>query len=50
MRSIFDTPMGGRPTRPLRGYDGAMAASSRAHGTMRSMSARNISRRVRFLF
>ena len=26
--------MGGRPTRPLRGYDGAMAASSRAQGTM----------------
>ena len=50
MRSIFGTPMGGRPTRPLRGYDGAMAASKRDHGTMRSISARNFSRRVRFLF
>ena len=50
MRSIFGTPIGGRPTRPLLGYDGAMAASRRAQGTMRSMSARNSSRRVRFFF
>ena len=50
MRSIFGTPMGGRLTLALLGYDGAMAASSRDHGTMRSISARNCSRRVRFFF
>ena len=48
MRSILDTPIGGRPTRPLLGYRGSTIAISRAQGTTRSMSARNFSRRVRF--
>lgn len=42
--------IGGRPTRPLFGYSGSITAISRAHGTMRSISARNFSRRVRFFF
>jgi len=50
MRSIFGTPIGGRPTRPLLGYSGSITAISRDHGTMRSISARNLSRRVRFFF
>jgi len=50
MRSILGTPIGCRPTRPLVGYRGSMTAISRARGTMRSMSAKNISRRVRFFF
>jgi hypothetical protein len=37
-----------RPTRPLVGYNGSITAISRAHGTTRSISARNTSRRVRF--
>jgi hypothetical protein len=50
MRSIFATPMGWRPTRPLFGYRGSITAIRRVHGTMRSISARNFSRRVRFFF
>src|SRR5664280_1372941 len=50
MRSMVGTPIGWRPTRPLVGYSGSMTAISRAHGTMRSISPRNFSRRVRFFF
>jgi hypothetical protein len=50
MRSILATPIGWRPTRPLFGYSGSITAIKRAHGTMRSISARNFSRRVRFFF
>jgi hypothetical protein len=50
MRSIFGTPIGWRPTRPALGYSGSINASSLAHGTTCSISARNFSRRVmRFL-
>jgi hypothetical protein len=51
MRSMRSAPMGWRPTRPALGYVGSTsAATSRAHGTTRSTSARNFSRRVtRFL-
>jgi hypothetical protein len=48
MRSILETPIGWRPTRPLVGYSGSITAIKRAHGTTRSMSAKNFSRRVRF--
>ena len=44
------TPTGWRPTRPLVGYRGSITAIKRPHGTMRSISARNFSRRVRFFF
>ena len=50
MRSMRATPIGWRPTRPLVGYSGSITATKRAHGTTRSMSARNLSRRVRFFF
>lgn len=50
MRSILATPIGWRPTRPLLGYSGSITAISRDHGTRRSISARNFSRRVRFFF
>src|SRR4051794_29314193 len=50
MRSIFGIPIGRRPTRPLFGYSGSITAISLGHGTMRSISARNFSRRVRFFF
>ena len=50
MRSILGTPIGWRPTRPLDGYSGSITATNRAHGTTRSISARNFSRRVRFFF
>src|SRR5664280_1009024 len=50
MRSMVVTPMGWRPTRPLLGYSGSMTAIRRVHGTMRSISPRNFSRRVRFFF
>src|SRR5207245_10530148 len=43
-------PIRCRPTRPLLGYSGSITAINRAHGTMRSISARNFSRRVRFFF
>jgi len=49
-RSIFVTPIGGRPTRPLLAYSGSITAISRGHGTMRSMSARNFSRLVCVFF
>ena len=50
MLSIRGTPMGCRPTRPLVGYSGSMTVINRDHGTTRSISARNFSRRVRFFF
>lgn len=50
MRSMRATPMGWRPTRPLVGYSGSITAIRRDHGTTRSMSARNCSRRVGFFF
>ena len=50
MRSILGTPIGCRPTRPLVGYSGSITPIRRDHGTTRSMSARNLSRRVRFFF
>jgi hypothetical protein len=50
MRSIFGTPIGWRPTRPLVGYAGSITAINFAHGTTRFISARNFSRRVRFFF
>lgn len=42
--------MGWRPTRPLAGYSGSITAIKRDHGTTRSISERNTSRRVRFFF
>ena len=50
MRSIRGTPIGCRPTRPRVGYSGSITAIRRDHGTTRSMSAKNFSRRVRFFF
>ena len=47
---ILGTLIGWRPTRPLLGYSGSITPISRAQGTMRSITARNISRRVRFFF
>ena len=42
MRSIFGTPIGLRPTRPLVEYSGSITAINRAHGTTRSISAEKL--------
>jgi hypothetical protein len=45
MRSIRSIPTGGRPL-PGFGYNGSTSPHSAAHGTTRSISARNAARRV----
>src|SRR5206468_11044582 len=49
IRSIRSTPTGGRPF-PGFGYTGSIRAHSSRHGTTRSISARNCSRRVTFVY
>jgi hypothetical protein len=44
------TPVGWCPTRPLVGYSGSITEIRRNHGTTLSISARSLSRRVRFFF
>jgi hypothetical protein len=48
-RSIISSSFGGRPS-PAFGYTGAINAHSSPHGTMRSISGRNFSRRVVLLY
>src|SRR5918995_422148 len=48
-RSIISSSFGGRPS-PAFGYTGSINAHSSHHGTMRSISVRNFSRRVVLLY